>query len=241
MPDPEPVTQRRVPFRAILDIVASIVMIGAAGLLAWSALAGRGTASTGNNTPAVAIPDEPLSLQGAPILGSAQAPVALVMFSDFECPFCGRFAADILPGLKKQFIEAGHVQLAFRHLALPNHTRAVPAAIASECAARQGAFWPFHDRAFTPPMRLAYDDLRTHAGEIGLNLETFEACWSDDTARARVTADGELAQRLGVRGTPTFFAGRLVAGNQVEVGETVAGARPLEEFERVIRALLSGS
>ena len=239
-PERESGTIRRVSLRALLDIVASVAMFGAAGLLAWTALAGR-TAAVAGSSPTLPIPDKPLSLEGAPILGSREAPIALVMFSDFECPFCARFATEVLPGLRQKFVDAGQVQLAFRHLALPIHSRAVPAAIAAECAARQSAFWPFHDLAFAPPMRLSDDDLRIHAGEIGLDLIAFDTCLSEAAVSARVTSDGELARGLAVSGTPTFFAGRVTAGNFVDVSEAVAGARPLEEFEMMITRILGAS
>jgi predicted DsbA family dithiol-disulfide isomerase len=90
-------------------------------------------------------------------------------------------------------------------------------------------------------MRLSDDDLRAHADQIGLNMAAFLACRDGDAAGARVASDGELAQRLGVRGTPTFFAGRVIAGDRVEVVETVAGARPIEDFERAISRVLEGS
>src|SRR6266849_2191958 len=105
----------------MLDIAASIAMIGAAGTVAWPILHGSGGRAV---RPAVTIPTEPLSLEGAPILGSASARVVIVEFSDFECPFCAKFVSETLPSLKHKYIDTGLVMLAFRHFPLPIHPHA---------------------------------------------------------------------------------------------------------------------
>ena len=149
MTTPEQPPRPRPNLRSVLDIVATLAMIAAAGAIIWTTL-GRSapTAARPGRAP-IPVPTEPVPLEGAPILGNPEAPVAIVEFSDFACPFCGRFSKDILPELKAKYIDTGQVLLAFRHLPLDRiHPRARPAAEAAECASRQGKFWRFHDLLF---------------------------------------------------------------------------------------------
>ena len=224
---------RRPSWRAALDIAASLAMIGAAGLVAWPMLRG----STAKRTPPeVRIPAEPLSLEGAPVLGSAKAPVVIVEFSDFECPFCGRFVSETLPSLKEKYIDTGLVMLAFRHFPLPGHAQAIPAANAAQCAARQGKFWPMHDRLFTAPRDLAVPKLREKAAAVGVEMSTFEECQAEPT-NEQVRTDFETAKALGLPSTPTFFLGTRTSNNGIKVERILSGAKPPAEFQRVLRDL----
>jgi protein-disulfide isomerase len=150
-------------------------------------------------------PREPeiLELDGAPCRGPATAPAQLVVFSDFECPFCG-VGRKIMELLEK---EAGpRLRLCFKNYPLVSiHSHARLAAQAAMAAALQQRFWPMHDRLFDHPDDLGRDDLLEHARAAGLEMGRFTADLESPAVQARVERDRAEAIRLGVRGTPTFF------------------------------------
>jgi len=202
-------------------------MIATAGLLLWNSPLRSRSAQ-----PQVPIPTAPVSLEGLPALGDDTAPVGVVVVSDFECPYCGRFANETLPLIHERFIETGTVKLAFRHLPLPNHSRARSAAQAAECSRTQGLFWQMHDLLFAPPLDLSDQTLTEHASAIG--VEGFDTCFA--SAAGNVDRDIAFAQELQVRVTPTFFVGRYSAEpSTLTVDSVVTGAQPLSEFEERIR------
>lgn len=238
---PQPLAPRR-PFRWWVDLLASLAMIAASVALIWYArkppiIVERARANA-IPPPVVRVPQAPQPLEGAARLGEPDAPVALIAYSDFECPFCGRFARDVLPQLIQTYVSKGKVQMAFRHLPLPIHREAVPAAIAAWCAGRQGQFWPMHDRLFLEPRRLDRPAVSDHARQLGLVVPAFDACLNDGRSAAAVKADADAAARLGVTSTPTLLVGRLTAKGLMQVTTVINGARPLEDFARAIDALL---
>jgi len=152
--------------------------------------------------------------------GPADAPLTIIEFSDFECPACGMAFHD-LHDLAEQHPEL--VRLIFHHFPLdsdcnPNvtvrmHRSACGAAIASECAARAGKFWEYHDLLFRAQDKLGRDDLIAKAVGLGIPAETFTACLDDPTARARVLGDTGAGAKVGVKSTPTLVInGRVVEG-----------------------------
>lgn len=153
--------------------------------------------------------------------GPAHAPVTIVEFSDFECPYCKR-ATPILQELLDRYPE--QVRLYYRHLPLPSHAHARPAAIAAVCAERQGQFWDFHDQLFLDPGALDPEGLRRAAEQVGIDLEPFDECLGSAEAAARVDEDVAAANALGVTGTPVFFVN----------GIRVKGAQPLSRFVRLV-------
>jgi len=166
-------------------------------------------------------------IDGAPVRGAAEAPVTVVEFSDFHCPFCKR-----AQGTLKQILEQypGKVRHVFRDFPVDGlHPQARQAAEAARCAHDQGKFWDYHDVLFTNPPRATPDDLRRYAKQTGLDVQTFERCVSAGTHRATVQRDLDEGTRLGVTGTPAFFIN----------GRPLTGAQPLEAFARVIEEELS--
>jgi len=158
-------------------------------------------------------------------LGSANAPVTIVEFSDFQCSFCKKFWADTLPKVKETHIKKGQVRFVYRHFAiLGKHS--VQAAQGAECAGKQGKFWEYHDRLFANQGGLAFTDskLKQYARELRLNVRAFTQCL--DSAKYKETVEGETAVAgfLGARGTPTFFVN----------GRLLVGAQPFEVFQSVI-------
>jgi protein-disulfide isomerase len=226
---------RRLNWRAALDVIATIVMVIAAGVVIWTALAKQDAAAPAR--PPLPVPTEPLALDSVPTLGSQRARVAMLIFSDFECPFCARLAVEVMPVLKREYADTGKARFAFRHLPLPAHSRATRAAESAECARRQGRFWAMHDSLFEPPMRLGEPELATHARKAGLDLGEFDRCMTG-AAASHVAADLSIAQDLGLMVTPTVIIGVVGEDGTVQALEVITGARPAKEFRSALdRAL----
>jgi protein-disulfide isomerase len=179
------------------------------------------------------------SVADAPSLGRADAPVTIVEFSDYQCPFCRRFYTTTLAALKKDYIDAGKVRYVFRDYPLDQlHSHARKAAEAAHCAGEQGKYWQMHDTLFQNQATLDLPQLAEHARSVGVDGPTFDRCLSSGQTAARVDrglADGAAA---GVQGTPGFVIGRTATGDMVE-GTPIRGAQPLDTFRQVIEKLLA--
>lgn len=144
-----------------------------------------------------------------PMIGSKEAAVTIIEFSDFQCPFC----RESQPVLKKILQNYGdRIRLIFKHLPLDIHDQAFASAQAAVCAGKQGRFWPYHDSLFTST-DLSQGTLTKLASSSGLDLPNFKACMSSEASRAAVVKDVSEAKLLGINSTPTFIVnGRLVEG-----------------------------
>src|SRR5262249_31108018 len=138
----------------------------------------------------------------APVHGPKNAPVTIVEFSDFQCPFCKK-VVPTLHDIEKQY--GVKVKVAFKHQPLPFHSNAKLAAVASVAAQEQGKFWEYHDKLFENQQALDRASLERYAGELGLNVSKFKSALDSKKLEARVDADVAEATRSGVQGTPTFF------------------------------------
>jgi protein-disulfide isomerase len=166
-------------------------------------------------------PVQKIEVGSAPAKGPANAPITIVAYSDFECPFCNR----VLPTLKQVEDEyKGKVRIAFKHQPLPFHPNAKPAAAASMAAHEQGKFWEMHDKLFANQRALDRASLEKYAQELGLDMGKFKAAMDSNKYAAQIDADSAEGMRVGANGTPTFFIN----------GRTVVGAVPFENFKRVI-------
>ncbi|HYN35554.1 MAG TPA: thioredoxin domain-containing protein, partial [Actinomycetota bacterium] len=147
------------------------------------------------------------------VIGAPDAGITLVEYGEFECPHCGR-AHFQLKELRKRLPELG-ARIVFRHLARDDvHPFSVRAAVTAEAAARQGGFWEMHDHLFENQHALEYDDLRSHAAAVGLDVSQFMEDLFDVSLLDRVHADGARAVEAGVVATPTFFLnGRVYDGS----------------------------
>jgi protein-disulfide isomerase len=171
-------------------------------------------------------------------VGSRQAQLGMIEYSDFECPFCSRFATDVMPTLKREYVETGKLMIVFRHLPLEIHDQAEGAAVASVCAGKQEHFWQAHDALFTLPSALQVERLQSLGAALGLDIPTYHECLDAEATRALVAADKGEAARLGITGTPTFLLGTLEQGVQVRVVEALTGAKPIAAFRAAIERLL---
>jgi protein-disulfide isomerase len=160
-------------------------------------------------------------VKGSPALGSTDAEVEIVEFSDFQCPFCSR----VWPTLQQVREEYGDdVRIVFKHLPLRIHPKAPAAHAAAEAAHRQGKFWEMHDAIFANPRELSPEQFEKYAQEIGLDVAKFKTDVASPDVKARVDADQSEAAKLGVSGTPSFFIN----------GRYLSGAQPFEEFKKRI-------
>ncbi|MBI2779599.1 MAG: DsbA family protein [Gammaproteobacteria bacterium] len=176
----------------------------------------------------------------SPVRGDGNAMVAIVEFSDYQCPFCGRFHAQVLPSVKKSYIDTGKIRHIFRDFPLDFHPQAKSAAIAANCAGEQKAYWQMHDSLFSNQNRLGtalYEEL---AKKMNINMASFQACLKDAKQAEKVEKDLSYGQSLGIDGTPNFFVGRIEGKKLVDVKQIV-GAQPPAVFYQAIEAVLGGA
>ncbi len=155
-------------------------------------------------------------------LGKENAPVTIIEFSDFQCPFCRRFWKETLPQIKQAYIDTGKVKFVYRDFPLPFHAGATPAAEGAECAREQDKFWQLHDAIFQEQdnqgqgtIQFTADDVKKWAAKIGLNTSKFNQCLDSGNYKQEVEKDIADGSAAGVNGTPaTFINGLLVSGAQ---------------------------
>lgn len=163
-----------------------------------------------------------------PALGSADAPITIIEFADFQCPFCQRHAQETYPRLVEQY--GDQIRFVFKDFPLTSiHAEAFPSALAGQCAQEQDAFWSFHDLLFSGRLELSRDTYLAYAEELGLDVEAFTTCIDDQTYAQSVQEDYNLGTDLGVSSTPTFFIN----------GIAVVGAQPFSVFAEIIDYELS--
>lgn len=186
-------------------------------------------AGSGSGSEVVVDPDD-WHVQGA-----ADAPVTIVEYSDFECPYCARYFTETYPQLKEEYVDTGQVRYIFRHFPLAFHSQAGPAAQAAECAGEQGSFWEMHDALFenqgswagSAEAPAVFADL---AEGLGLDRAEFETCLSSEKYADKVQEDAEAGAAEGVDGTPAFFVN----------GVLISGAQPFATFQKQIDYFLAG-
>ena len=156
-----------------------------------------------------------LPIEGSPAKGPADAPITIVEFADYQCPFCARSE-----GLVEEVLKAYPTQTRFVYKHFPltaNHPQALPAALAAAAAQRQGKFWEMHAILFANQRALSPEQIDGYARQLGLDMDRFKADMASEEVKAQVEADRRLARRAGVRGTPTVFVnGRLVQDRTVD-------------------------
>lgn len=172
-----------------------------------------------------------------PVLGSKDAKVTIVEFSDFQCPFCERFWKETVPQIKKEYVDTGKARFAYRHFPLTTiHQNAAKAGEASECANDQGKFWEYHDSLFENQAawanQTASDATATFVslGErLGLTTQELKSCLDSGKHAKDVSDDETAGQQAGVNGTPATYIN----------GQLVSGAQPYTAFKSLIDAALA--
>lgn len=168
--------------------------------------------------------------------GSVTAPVVVVNFSDFGCPFCGSFARETEPALVKEYVETGKVFIKHVPFVMGMFPNGRQAARAAECAGEQGRFWPMHDRLYERQKEwkrslAPYNLFQQYARAIGLEGSAFAKCYTGDMLHPRTARANEVADRFGVRATPSFVVN----------GRAVEGALPLPQFRMLLDDALKTS
>ncbi len=224
-------------WRRVLDTVASVAVVVAAAavMLRFALQRPPKGAATSRDGP---VPSAPVSLTGATLKGSPEAKVALIEYTDFQCPYSGRFAAQTLPALEESYVNTGKVLIALRHLPLPMHALAPKAAEAVECAGTQGKFWAMHDLLFADPSRLSEADFVRRAELLALDIGEFQRCLGQGQFSDKIRQDVESAKADKVTSTPTFFLGSVTADGQVSVLRRIRGAQPTRVFVETIEDVL---
>jgi len=222
-------------WKTILDAVTSVVLIAAAVTLLWWNWPGRRPSAQEPDVPA-----DPVSIADAAAKGSPLAKAVLIVFSDFQCPFCGRFARNTLPTIEHDYVKSDRLQLVYRNLPLVDqHPHAMRAAQAAECAGRQGQFWEMHDRLFAEGTQLDGPGLEAVAMSLDLERSAYAGCLNEESSRAAVSRDAELAKSLGLQSTPAFLLGSRTSDGRVQVSRAFYGAQPLESFRSEIDRVLT--
>jgi protein-disulfide isomerase len=164
-----------------------------------------------------------------PVLGSDSAPITIVEFSDYECPYCRQWHSEVYTQLIDTY--GDQVRFVYRDFPLESiHVNAKPAAEAANCANEQGYFWDYHDKLFSMELGLSPEAYQEYASQLGMDEESFLECIESGRYQQEVQSDFDFAANLGVRSTPTFFIN----------GIAVVGAQPFEVFQQVIEKELAG-
>lgn len=216
--------RRRHVYAALLPL--AFVAGLATGFLFWGRVAPGSAPSAAAQPTADGTPTRlTVSTDDDPSLGPADAPITIVEFSDFNCPYCKKWQRETLYPLLAAY--PGRIRFVYRDFPITSQDSAI-AAQAADCAGEQGAYWKFHDALLGGEYSLGSDAYRAYAQELGLNVDALESCVASGKYAQEVEADARYAAGLGVTGTPTFFVNGL----------PIVGAQPLASFRQVIDAEL---
>jgi protein-disulfide isomerase len=247
-PEPASKNEDRFTFKATHFYAVLVVLAFAAGILIGYAAWGRTPQTVVVQQPAAAqeaaaVPSATpqyvrykIPTDGFPSLGPADAPITLVEFADFQCPFCRQWEQETYKALLDAY--PGKIRIVYRDFPLTSiHPDAMPAAEAAQCADEQGKFWDYHDKLFSSDLNDAFsnsgvteDSYKTIAQGLGLDMTKFSDCLSTHKYQKSIEDDESFATNLGINSTPTFFINGLA----------VIGAQPLSTFQNVIDKELAG-
>src|ERR1039457_2395677 len=174
-------------------------------------------------------------LTGVSMLGSKSAPLTIVEYTDYQCPYCQHFHVTAFTEIKKAYIDTGKVRFFSKHLPLDSHPNAMRAAMAARCACEQGKFWELRDTMGANPNSLDMEHIVGFAANLKMDTGALRACIDSGKFKERVQGDVLEGMRIGASGTPTFIVGKSV-GNGVD-GELVVGAMPFEMFDLKLKEL----
>ncbi len=221
-------------FRALVGTTLLLTALTGCALLTNQGVETVSTVGGHGANPAIARPTvtDPRSL------GHDDAPIVIVEYSDYQCPYCGQFHTNVLPRLQSEYIDTGKVRLIFRDLPLAMHRESVPAAIAAHCAAEQGKFWAINGALFANQRALGTELYERLAQTLNLDTDKFSTCVRSPLSRKSVQMGVQEAKRYGLNSTPSFILGRSVQG-KVEIHRTARGFVDFETLAREIDSLLA--
>ena len=163
------------------------------------------------------------------VKGDKNAPVTIVEFSDYECPFCGRFYSDTYKQIDAEYIKTGKVKFVYRDFPLSFHPQAQKAAEAAECAGEQGKYYEMHNKLFESGVAGGVAGFKQYAKDLGLNSGKFDDCLDSGKMASEIQKDFNDGQNAGIQGTPGFIVN----------GQSISGAQPYSVFKQVIDAELA--
>lgn len=216
-----PAPQKSDPIFILILPLVFLLGLGA-GYLLW----GRASAPAEEVTPGVRRAD--ISPGNSPSLGPQDAPVTIIEFSDYQCPYCKLWHDEVFDRLLASY--PGKIRFVYRHFPLSGHPEAQPAAEAAQCAGAQNAYWEYHDAIFGEQYGLGRSAYLQYAQDLGLNVVAFTTCLDDHRYQSMVEDDFDYALGKGVQSTPTFFIN----------GIAVIGAQSYETFKQIIDQELAG-
>jgi len=170
-------------------------------------------------------------------VGSANAPLTLIEYTDYQCPFCRQFQTATYEEIKKNYIDTGKLRFISRDFPLDMHDNAPRGALAARCAADQGKFWELRQVMIVNANQLQLSNLLTYAADLKLDVDKFSACVTSEKYKADVAKDLAEGHAAGVTGTPTFVLGRMTAGS-ID-GVRIVGALPYATFEAKLQSLIT--
>jgi protein-disulfide isomerase len=174
------------------------------------------------------IPPRLAPVQGN-VLGSPDAPVTIVAYSDFQCPYCAQAALGPMRQIEEEYLATGKAKLVFKHFAFEGE-ESILAAQAAECASEQNRFWDYHDMLFlNQHVAFTSENLKAFARELGLDMASFNLCLDLEKHAEKVAGDRAEGQRRGVTSTPTFYVGQT----------QIVGAKPYDTFRAAIEDQLA--
>ena len=203
------------PYANLFIPIAFFLGLGA-GYLLWGRIPSPAAANT------TGVQRVTVSTDGEPSIGADDAPVTIVEFSDYQCPYCQKWDQEVYEQLLASY--PGKIRFVYRDLPLPMHSEAIPAAEAADCAGAQGAYWKYHDSLFSGQYTLGRAAYEQYATDLGLDSAAFTACLDDHTYLTEVKANASYAASLGLTGTPSFFIN----------GRELIGALPIDQFKTII-------
>ena len=242
-----------------IELVLGVVIVAMLGIGLWQqqqvigalvALRTSGGArAAAGNAPVINSPKAPsplatvsldFDLKGAAIRGQSTGDVVFLEFSDFQCPFCKRYIDEVYPRIAADYIDSGKIRYAFRHFPLESlHPNAMNSALAASCAQRDGKFWQMHDRLFSNQQALDLPALLTYGAAVGANDARYRACVTGKATLSQVQADGDVALRSELTGTPGFFVGHVGADGKLHAVRRVIGSQPYTVFQSAIDDVLA--
>ncbi len=215
IPTPRKKSKPLSPYLHLFLPVAFVLGLGS-GYLLWGPKVAPVAADT-TGTQRVTV-----STEGDPSIGPADAPITIVEFSDYQCPYCTAFYQQTYDQLMSSY--PGQIRFVYRDLPLPGHPESLPAAEAANCAGEQGDYWSYHNALFSDKYPLGRAAYEQYASDLGLDPVAFAACLDDHHTRAEAQEDAADAARLGLNGTPSFVIN----------GRIFIGAHPFADFKAII-------
>jgi protein-disulfide isomerase len=197
-------------------------------------LAGQPRAQAASGAPA----DEKVRMRiesGGFAVGSANAPLTLIEYTDYQCPYCRQFHTATYQEIKRNYIDTGKLRFISRDFPLDMHDNAPKAALAARCAGDQGKFWELRHVMIVNANQLQMSNLLTYAADLKLDVDKFSACVTSEKYKPDVAKDVAEGRAAGVSGTPTFVLGRITDGS-ID-GERIVGALPYATFDAKLQSL----